>query len=483
LDKALKELENSNQRAFTSIARCAELKRDLDSSKMELSGRKREHKAEMADERRSSNKLKRELDKAINDVTDLTFDIAQLEDSLAWCQEDLKQKNEELDKCGNELDVTKASNADALENAIMSERSIRIAAVDAVVNKMQKLRSALSEEKQNSLTLLENERLNSSNALLKEKQMSLIMLAKEKHAMETKLNESISRERQYRNDAIEFSKTKLTKKVTSVKTSLSEVASELATVRLEEQAKAKLLMEQERLRHKNEVADIENSYAERIKNLRERHCEAIALCKKKKHVGNKIKAVGSAVSALGTELEFCREEVKAKAEELRVTKKKLNNVGSVSSARLEREQALKIKYDELQDRYAELKASHENVLSILNHHEQKEQQSNSLESMIQKERPIGRKGGRSRWPPHIVQLICEQLVNGTPPSAIPANIVSMFALNGIVLDDVPSVNYCRQCRTVVQVLVETLTIKRLAETEFWGQIFFNGTKQEADFVF
>ena len=65
---ALKELENSNQRAFTMISGCAELlKHDLDSSKMELTGskkeigderqrkskmeltgRKREHKAEMA---------------------------------------------------------------------------------------------------------------------------------------------------------------------------------------------------------------------------------------------------------------------------------------------------------------------------------------------------------------------------------------------------------------------------------------------------
>ena len=113
-------------------------------------------------------------------MTDLTLGIAQLEDLLAWCQEDLRQKNEELDNCGNELDLTKESNADALENAIKSERSIRIATVEAVVNKMQKLRSVVYEEKQNSLTLLKNKRLKLNTALSEEKQLSLDMLAKEK---------------------------------------------------------------------------------------------------------------------------------------------------------------------------------------------------------------------------------------------------------------------------------------------------------------
>jgi len=53
----------------------------------------------------------------------------------------------------------------------------------------------------------------------------------------------------------------------------------------------------------------------------------------------------------------------------------------------------------------------------------------------------------------MVQLICEQLVNGTPPSAIPGNITAMFAVDGIVLKEIPSVNFCWQCRSVVQFVV------------------------------
>ena len=148
----------------------------------------------------------------------------------------MRQKNEELDNCGNELDVTRTSNAEALDNATKNKQNIHIAAVEeAVVNKMQKLRLAESEEKKNSLTLLENKRQKWSTALSEEKQLLLNMLVKEKQNslidleresaasrfvldyMEKRLNKSISRERQYQNDAIEFSKTKLTKKANSVK--------------------------------------------------------------------------------------------------------------------------------------------------------------------------------------------------------------------------------------------------------------------------
>jgi hypothetical protein len=42
----------------------------------------------------------------------------------------------------------------------------------------------------------------------------------------------------------------------------------------------------------------------------------------------------------------------------------------------------------------------------------------TIQLQIKKERPIGRRGGRSRWPVHVVMLICKFLVNGTPPSVV-----------------------------------------------------------------
>ena len=58
---------------------------------------------------------------------------------------------------------------------------------------------------------------------------------------------------------------------------------------------------------------------------------------------------------------------------------------------------------------------------------------------------------------HIVLLICEMLVNGTHFFAIPANIqTSCVAFTGVEADELPSVNFVRECQIVLQNLSETL---------------------------
>ena len=70
-----------------------------------------------------------------------------------------------------------------------------------------------------------------------------------------------------------------------------------------------------------------------------------------------------------------------------------------------------------------------------------------IKMQIKKEKIIGRRGGASRWPVHIVLLICEMLVNGTPPTAVPANLQStQAAFTGVKARELPSVNFVRQCR-------------------------------------
>ena len=48
----------------------------------------------------------------------------------------------------------------------------------------------------------------------------------------------------------------------------------------------------------------------------------------------------------------------------------------------------------------------------------------TIQINIKKERPVVRPGGLKRWPVYIVLLICKMLVNGTHPTAVPANIQS-----------------------------------------------------------
>ena len=90
----------------------------------------------------------------------------------------------------------------------------------------------------------------------------------------------------------------------------------------------------------------------------------------------------------------------------------------------------------------------------------------TLQLDIKRERPVGQQGGSSKWPVHIVLLICELLLNGTPPSAVPANIQTMSsAMTGQEVTEMPCINFVRQCRVVVQNLNSTLAALWLGEAD------------------
>ena len=87
-----------------------------------------------------------------------------------------------------------------------------------------------------------------------------------------------------------------------------------------------------------------------------------------------------------------------------------------------------------------------------------------------------KRGGRQSWPVWVVQLICELLVNGTPPSAIPGNIQIMFeTLYNEKPADIPSVNFVRECRPIVEVIGETVAALKLADAQTWDQLWTDGT--------
>jgi hypothetical protein len=87
-----------------------------------------------------------------------------------------------------------------------------------------------------------------------------------------------------------------------------------------------------------------------------------------------------------------------------------------------------------------------------------------------------KRGGARRWPIWVVQLICELLVNGTAPSAIPTNIQTMYeTLYGEKPEELPSVNFVRECRVVVEVIGETLAALKLAAAENWKQLWTDAT--------
>ena len=87
----------------------------------------------------------------------------------------------------------------------------------------------------------------------------------------------------------------------------------------------------------------------------------------------------------------------------------------------------------------------------------------------------GKRGG-AMWEIWVVQLICELLIIGVPPSVIPSTINTVYdTLYGFPPKEVPCVNYVRQCRTVVQVIGETISAIKLGKAADWVQMSFDGT--------
>ena len=140
-------------------------------------------------------------------------------------------------------------------------------------------------------------------------------------------------------------------------------------------------------------------------------------------------------------------------------------ITSVSSKRLALLKDLKIRVNELRDDLAD--ESHQRAAL---------ERLSSIKLEIKRERVIGRKGGSARWPVRIVLLICELLVNGTPPSAVPKNIRTFSStIIGNAPGLFPSVCFVRKCRVVVQNLNEMLAAFRLSKEERWHQLFTDGT--------
>ena len=85
--------------------------------------------------------------------------------------------------------------------------------------------------------------------------------------------------------------------------------------------------------------------------------------------------------------------------------------------------------------------------------------------------------GRPRWGLDVWELIIEQLVNGTPPSAVNNNIISnvlKFSPTTII-KELPSIWTIRRARTVLLVIVQTLASYRLGKADKWGQLNHDAT--------
>ena len=147
---------------------------------------------------------------------------------------------------------------------------------------------------------------------------------------------------------------------------------------------------------------------------------------------------------------------------------------SLAESRFETWQQAKLSKEEFHDALRDQQAINKKQEEIMNDMEAK------LKSETEKKRLEKEFEGRggARWPNWIVLLVCDLLVNGTDPSAVPLNIASMhLSLYGNIPAELPCVNFVRECRVLIQIIGETIVAMRLATATNWKQLFFDGTSR------
>ena len=132
-----------------------------------------------------------------------------------------------------------------------------------------------------------------------------------------------------------------------------------------------------------------------------------------------------------------------------------------------------------QSRIANL-ALQEDLIRVLKAKQAQDEVFQRYRSMMETDRKELRKEwdgrGGGKWPYWVTQVICELLVNGTPPSAVPLNLKTLYeTLYGCDPVHTPSVSYVRYCRVLIQVIGDTITALKLGAADNWKQIFFDAT--------
>ena len=160
---------------------------------------------------------------------------------------------------------------------------------------------------------------------------------------------------------------------------------------------------------------------------KKRRASGVKLADKIKAVEKTVYEFHDWIDELHAELSDAKLAEKEAKNSMKLEHRKLSKVKTVASKRLEYLKSLRVSLNEAKE-------------DLVDEYHQQE----ALERMytihidINKERPIGRRDSGKRWPVQNFLLICEMLVNGTHPSAVPANIQkSCAAFTGVEADELP----------------------------------------------
>ena len=235
------------------------------------------------------------------------------------------------------------------------------------------------------------------------------------------------------------------------------------------------------------LSELDASSKKRISTERERRrCSIQHQLDKSSAVEDQFMEIINGLEEMNDQL---AEEVKSAKKDRRVALKLYDKSKDSAEKRLEKLQLEKEEKNVLKDELTRALKTHQSqqneIARLLNMQQAQHQAMEHYKSMIdafkssklslKQEKKFGRRGGAC-WPLWVTEVCCELLVNGSPPSAIPSSIGTLFAtLNDEEPKKLPSLNFVRQCRVLVQIIGETITAMKLAACPNWAEIFFDST--------
>jgi ribosomal protein L17 len=210
--------------------------------------------------------------------------------------------------------------------------------------------------------------------------------------------------------------------------------------------------------------------------IKERHRSRNLIQEQIDKANAKAKELQEYISALESLSYELSDEVAAAQQEQRRAQKQLKNSMLLANKRLGKLQSANEEIGTLKDELTRALKSSTLQQEVLDDYKLMVEGFKSSKRDLQYENRVGRRGNCKKWPLWVTEVICDLLIHGTPPSAIPSNIATLYAaLTDKEPKELPSVNYVRQCRVLIQIIGETITAMKLAACPTWSQIFFDGT--------
>ena len=146
-------------------------------------------------------------------------------------------------------------------------------------------------------------------------------------------------------------------------------------------------------------------------------------------------------------------EVAAARQQERQARKRLKNSTDLANKRLDKLLSANEKIGIMKDELTMVLKSNASQQIVLDEYKVMVEGFKSRKRNLQYEKRVGRRGCCKVWPLWVTEAICDLLVHGTPPSAIPSNIATLYAtFTCEEPEELPSVNYVRQCRVLIQIM-------------------------------